>query len=224
VKFPTVPDAWPKASVTVSCHFWSVCNFAASFGIKTIMHEHESDKSTATTPNYPLAIAAMVIAGLLRFVPIPIRPPNFAAVGALSLYSGARLPWWIAPFAPLGVMFVTDRFLWNGTHNYYVYGCYFATALVGMLLRRTDSPFKLGLASLGTGLMFFLVTNFGVWISSRGTCYPDSFAGLVTCYVAALPFYAWTVISDLSFSMLFFGAHGWLTKEVREPEIGSAIH
>src|SRR5437660_1619196 len=109
-------------------------------------------------PNVTLAVAAMVLSGLLRLVPYPFRPPNFGAIGALSLYSGARLPLWAALFAPLGVMYVTDAILWHSflwsPFNYYVYGCYAATTLVGFLLRRTESPWKILSAAIGTGLMF----------------------------------------------------------------------
>jgi hypothetical protein len=185
------------------------------------MRDQEPVKHTPATPNVALAVAATILTALLRFVPWPFRPPNFAAVGALSLYSGARLPWWISPFIPLGVMYVTDAIMWHGflwsPFNYYVYGCYFVTALVGMLLRHTESPWKLGAAVIGTSLVFFVVTNFGVWFGAHGDltagkCYADSWDGLIACYIAALPFYQWTVISDIAFSMVFFGAHGWLTR------------
>lgn len=196
------------------------------------MHDQETAKPAFPSHNLPLAFAAMIFAGLLRFVPWPVRPPNFAAIGALSLYSGARLPWWAALIAPLAVMYVTDAIMWRtflwSPFNYYVYGCYAMTTLVGVWLRHTESPWKIVSAALGTSLMFFLVTNFGVWFGSRGDlaagkCYADSLEGLIACYVAGLPFYQWTVISDLAFSMVFFGAHGWLTRSAPVPESVNAI-
>lgn len=179
------------------------------------MTDQKLDSPSRPWPTLALALLAMVGAGLLRFVPWPIRPPNFAAVGALSLYAGARLPWWIAPFVPLAVMFVTDdilyrTFLW-GPRNYYVYASYVITVVIGMLLRRTESAGKIAGATFASSLIFFLVTNLGVWLQARGgSTYADSLQGLLTCYVAGLPFYGWTLLSDLSFAMVFFGAHGWL--------------
>jgi hypothetical protein len=192
------------------------------------MHEPEMTKLRAATPNLPLTIAAMIVAGLLRFVPFSVRPPNFAAIGALSLYSGARLPWWAALLAPLGVMYVTDAIFWRTflyKPNYLVYGCYAATAIVGLLLRHTQSQWKIGAAALGTGFMFFLVTNFGAWLgaSGDGKPYAASFAGLMTCYTAGLPFYQWTAISDLLFSAVFFGAHARLTRTAHAAEGASAF-
>jgi hypothetical protein len=191
------------------------------------MHEQDTERTEAPSPNLPLALAAMTGAALLRLVPCPFRPPNFGAVGALSLYAGARLPWWAALFAPLAVMYVTDAILWQqylfAGKNYFVYGSYAATVLIGMLLRRTESPWKFIPLALGTGLLFFIVTNFGVWYASRGgATYPDSFTGLMTCYIAGVPFYQWTAISDVAFSLIFFGAHGWLAQPASVPETAHA--
>ncbi len=189
------------------------------------MQENVHSQSDGKSVNIPLAIGVMILSGLLRFVPYPIRPPNFGAIGALSLYSGARLPWWIAFFVPLSVMYFTDVLLWRSflyaPFNWSVYGCYAVTVAVGLLLRDSKSPVKIMSATIGTGAMFYLVTNFCVWFSSRGApnpTYADSFEGLIFCYVLAIPFHKWTLISDLIFSAVFFGAHAWLTKPVVSSE------
>ena len=57
---------------------------------------------------------------------------------------------------------------------------------------------------MGASTLFFLVTNFGVW--AGGTMYEMSFAGLVTCFVAAIPFYGYSLAGDLAYTLLFFGA------------------
>ena len=188
------------------------------------MQDNANSPPDAKSANVPLAIGAMILSGLLRFVPFSIRPPNFGAIGALSLYSGARLPWWVAFFVPLGVMYVTDVILWRNflfpPFDWSVYGCYAATVAVGLLLRRSASPLKIMAASVGTGAMFFLVTNFCVWYASSGPDkhYSNTLPGLITCYIAGIPFHQWTLISDLVFSTVFFGAHAWLAKRATVPE------
>ena len=51
-------------------------------------------------------------------------------------------------------------------------------------------------ATLGA-VIFFIVTNFGVWISGM---YGYSLKGFITCYTLAIPFFAYSVISTLIFS------------------------
>jgi hypothetical protein len=50
--------------------------------------------------------------------------------------------------------------------------------------------------------MFFALTNFGVW--AFGSWYPMTSAGLVACFVAAIPFFRNTLASDLVFTALLF--------------------
>ena len=48
-----------------------------------------------------------------------------------------------------------------------------------------------------------VVTNFGMWLFSG--IYPLTWAGLTTCYVAAIPFFQNTLAGDLFFTALLFG-------------------
>ena len=88
-------------------------------------------------------------------------------MGALSLYGGARMPKWAAVALPLGTMAASDVVLGYmkdyQAFNPYVYGCFAVAVLIGMLLRRTNSVVKIGAAAVASDLIFFLVTNFGVW-------------------------------------------------------------
>ena len=58
-------------------------------------------------------------------------------------------------------------------------------------------------ASLSASVVFFLVSNFGVWAS--GTMYPNTFSGLMICYAAGLPFLKNTLIGDMAYSGALFG-------------------
>jgi hypothetical protein len=114
-----------------------------------------------------LSVAAAVTAGLIRLIP---HPYNLTPVGALGLFAGARLRFWQAIAFPLAIMVVTDIVL-RMTLGYpafdpYVYGCFVVNVLLGRLLRGTESPLKIGGMSLMASLVFFLVTNFGVWLAA----------------------------------------------------------
>lgn len=169
----------------------------------------------------PLAVG---IATVLRLVPVGW---NFAPVGALALYSGARMPWWAAFSLPLGVMYVTDSILWRTTgsapFDASVYISYGLIVGLGLLLRRTTHPGKIGLAALAASVVFFLVTNFGAWLQLRGpdSVYENSLAGLLACYTAAIPFARGTFLSDLLFAPLYFAVHAWLAARVTAPVASS---
>ena len=166
------------------------------------------------------ALSLTVIGGLLRLVP---HAPNFAPVGAMSLFSGATLSGWQAYLVPLLLMAITDPLV-NGTGGcctignfnpfsrgtVFIYGSFLISVWIGRRLRETQSVGKIGAAAFLCALQFFLISNLPVWIF--GNLYPHTFAGLAACYIAALPFFGNTLLSNLFYSALFFGAHFWLTR------------
>jgi len=176
--------------------------------------------SNRTITGLLTAVTALVAATLRVLALLP----NVYAMGALGLYSGGRLRWWLAWVPPLAVMAVTDvlleRLYGYPPFNKWVYASFLAYVLLGRWLARTDSPGRIGLACLLGSLQFFLVTNFGVWYGSIGhatAMYPPTAAGLAACYVAALPFFGYTLLGDLGFSAALFGAHAWLADPVGQP-------
>jgi hypothetical protein len=75
----------------------------------------------------------------------------------------------------------------------------------------TESPLWIGAAVVVASLQFFLISNFGAWLGSFAT-YPHTLGGLVSCYIAAIPFYGRTLASDLLYSAALFGLHAWLSR------------
>ena len=65
-------------------------------------------------------------------------------------------------------------------------------------------------ASLAGSVVFFLVSNFGVWMGWK--MYPATVGGLIDCYVAALPFFRNTVLGDLAYAGLMFGIYAWVRR------------
>jgi hypothetical protein len=89
-----------------------------------------------------------------------------------------------------------------------VYACILAVTGLGKLIKDRRSPWQVGAASLGGSLLFFVVTNFAVWLT--GQMYPMTGAGLGTCYVAAIPFFRNTVLGDVFFATVLFGGLAFL--------------
>lgn len=166
----------------------------------------------------PAALTLTILAALLRLVP---HPPNFAPVGAVALFGGARLRGWQAYVVPLLAMLVTDPILnWMyGVHTFSVmtlviYGCFLLNVVLGRsFLRETSSVRRIaGVAMIGS-VQFFLITNFFVWLGAR-EFYPLTASGLAACYIAALPFFARTVLGDLFYSAILFGVYALYSRRV----------
>ena len=137
---------------------------------------------------------------------------NFAPVGAIALFGGAYLGrTWLALVIPLAALFLSDLLLaWHGQYYMFYQGFYWQymafgmVVLIGMLvLKKIQIPRLVG-ASLLASVSFFLISNFGVWAS--GQMYPMTFSGLWQCYVMGIPFFRGTLLGDLFYTMVLFGA------------------
>jgi hypothetical protein len=157
---------------------------------------------TANHSRLAAIFIAIVVATALRLVP---HPPNFTPIGAMALFSGAYLgrKGVIAFAAPLGALLLSDLVLgfYRGMPT-----VYFSVALVviiGWLSLQRVSPLRIGAAAVASSVLFFVITNFGMWLSSG--LYPRTLAGLEACYIAAIPFFQNTVAGDLFYATLLFG-------------------
>lgn len=100
-----------------------------------------------------------------------------------------------------------------------VYASFLINVWIGSRLRNSENPVLIGSAALAGSVQFFLITNFAWLIGS--SMYPHSFAGMMSCYAAAVPFFWRTLASDLFYSGVLFGLHAWLSRTVvRSERIG----
>jgi hypothetical protein len=89
---------------------------------------------------------------------------------------------------------------------------------IGLWLRSRRKPALIAGAALTSSILFFILTNFGVWAS--GHLYPKTWAGLVTCYTAALPFFRNSLEGDLLYTLILFGGFALMERRfeaLREP-------
>lgn len=169
-----------------------------------------------------LASSLAIPAALLPLVPADYRPWNFAAFGAIALFTAARggrlgLP--LAVILAIGSKLVFDLINYD-LHAYHsdyepslvVYGCLALYGLVGWTLaRRSENPLRLAGATFLGSMAFFLVTNFFSW-QRFDLPYDRSPLGLIESYWMALPFWRGTLISDVLFSAGLFGAYAVLSR------------
>lgn len=164
-------------------------------------------------------VAAIVCAvALSRLLPHTIASGlfNFSPLGGIALFSAAYFNRrYMAYLLPLVALWATnllidnvfyasyyDGFAWFA--NYEVYFAFLLIVLMGTALLRKITLPRLGIAAVSSSLLFFIVTNFYVWLHSG--MYPRSVEGLVGCYVAAIPFYWNSLYSDLFYVTLLFGS------------------
>ncbi|MEO7634258.1 MAG: DUF6580 family putative transport protein [Sphingomicrobium sp.] len=172
---------------------------------------------TSTAARNIVILSAIAAAAALRLVP---HPPNFTPIGAMALFSGAYLGrrGGIAFAAPLGALLLSDAIL--GFYSGMAVN-YFAVALIvllGNLALRQVAPLRLLGTALAASVVFFVVSNLGVWAGSG--MYPLTAAGLAACFVAAVPFFQNTLAGDLFYSAVLFGGFALLERSL--PQLRTA--
>jgi hypothetical protein len=171
----------------------------------------------------------ILLAALSRLIPHPI---NFAPIGGMALFGAACFSqrYW-AFIIPIVSMWISDLvlnnlvyaelfdgFVWLHSGVLFSYGAFALIVVLGMFtLKKVRIP-RLIASALSASIIFFLVSNFGVWFS--GTMYPGDFGGLMACYTAGLPFFQNTVLGDLVYTGVLFGAFEFFVR--RFPSLQTA--
>ena len=145
---------------------------------------------------------------LSRLIP---HPPNFTPLLAGAVF----LPFLLKDKTlivalPLVCLFISDLII--GFHNVmlWTYGAFFIIGITVINFSKLNLKSLLGL-SLAGPTFFYLITNFGVWLSS--STYAKDVYGLLECYVLALPFYGNSLFSTLLFSLLFLATRNLLLRK-----------
>ncbi len=147
------------------------------------------------------AFGLITIAVAGRFIP---HFWNMTPVGAVAIFAGARLGvgWGVA--VPIFSMFLADLFLgfYSAPVMLSVYGSLALTGLAGYFLGQTGKSSAILSGSVFSATVFFLITNGAVWFFSG--IYPENFGGLISSYIAGLPFFKNQLIGDLFFTSALF--------------------
>ncbi len=149
-----------------------------------------------------LVVVLMILAAAAsRLIP---HPPNLASITAVALFGGAYLTnKRLALIVPIAALFLSDLILGFYRHMEIVYGSFLLVVFLGFWLQRKRSALRIAGAALASSVIFFIVTNFGVWAFE--SLYPKTAAGLLACYVAAIPFFQNTLVGDALYTAVLFG-------------------
>ncbi len=162
-------------------------------------------------------IAGLILLAIISRV-LP-HPPNFAPITAVALFGGALFTnRGLAFLVPLAAMLVSDAIIGFHSHVPVIYGLFILTVLIGFALRDRISLGSVAAASIGSSILFFLGSNFVVWYGS--SMYAQTWDGLMMSYTMAIPFFQNSLLGDLFYSGVLFGAWAWAKQRHPEWAIG----
>ena len=119
---------------------------------------------------------------------------------------------WLSLLVPMVALFITDIFL--GFHNtmWATYGAMGLTTMIGWLIRDRQNFLTITGGSILSVFLFFIITNAAMWVV--GFFVPNGFytqdaAGLSASILAGIPFLNNSILSQLIYTGVLFGAfHG----------------
>ena len=155
---------------------------------------------------------SVIIFALAIFRLLP-HLPNVSPVAAMALFGGAYFAdkklAFIVPFAAL---LLSDLLL--GLHNtmIFVYAGFALTVIIGFMIKSRVTVTNTAFAVLASSVLFFLLTNFGAWMTSP--LYAKTAEGLMQAYAAGIPFFQNSLIGNLVFAAIIFGGYHLLQKNV----------
>ncbi len=179
-------------------------------------------KNTKNIKGIILIIAMILMAAFSRLIP---HLPNFTAVGAMALFGSAYFnKRYLALISPILAMWLSDlvinnvvyaayneSFVWFQSFQIYTFLPLLLITVMGFFLFKKVSTSKVIAGSIVSAVIFFVVSNFGTWLSPYAV-FPHNFAGLVETYVAGIPFLGNNLMGTLFFSTIMFGAYYFITK------------
>ncbi|MCS7023024.1 MAG: hypothetical protein NZU63_14495 [Gemmataceae bacterium] len=184
---PNLPDYSPQAS--------SPPQHQSSASQKT-----PAWRTIAGQPRFWLITTLVALGVISRWLP---HPPNFTPIGALALFGGTFYANWRWAFSlPLLSLFLSDLVLGLHILMPVVYGSFALNVLLGRWLRFHWGIVNLAVVTLVGSFQFYLTTNFACWILS----YPHTLAGLIECYVNAIPFFRNSALADATYTVILFGS------------------
>ncbi|MFT5167465.1 MAG: hypothetical protein ACI8P3_002703 [Saprospiraceae bacterium] len=169
-----------------------------------------------------ILIVMIIAAACFRFIKMP---PNFSPITGIALFGAAYFSRkYLALIVPFLILWISNLVLdnvfyaqWYEGFQWFsqplVFVAFGGIVLLGFVFLKKVNFYRIIGASLTASVLFFLVTNFGVWLGSP--TYPQSFSGLILCYAAGIPFitnpgaehyfFLNTVFGDLMFTVGLFG-------------------
>lgn len=158
------------------------------------------NKNTKSIKNIILILGLIVLAVTWRIINHNYQiAPNLELVTTVTILAAIVLGLRAAIIVPISTMVVSDLILGNSSIFMFTWGSFAVIGVGALLLRKLNQKPKMQILwSVGfaaaSSFVFFIVTNFGVWLQGW---YPATWAGLVSCFTMAIPFYRTMLIGNL---------------------------
>jgi hypothetical protein len=166
-----------------------------------------------------------------------ITIPNFSPMLGVSIVAGFFVAGPLAYIIPLVAMFASDLALYfkqlGGANPMdfmswmsfqpYIYMLMAASVWIGVYGKKffdKNNKYLVGIgAGISSSILFFIGSNLVVWADPFGwAMYSKDFAGLVACFVAAIPFWHPTWISTVIFVPVFMGVYEFAHSRLSMPK------
>ena len=160
--------------------------------------------------NKSLLIVSIFILIFARLIP---HPPNFTPIIAATMFSAYKFKDRnLSFFIPFISMIISDFII--GFHPNML-SVYFSLILISIISRNFFK--KIVVCSLLSSSIFFLITNFQVFMQS--TVYQKNIIGLINCYIFAIPFFIMTLSSSILFSFFIVNIYSLITSVPKKIKI-----
>ena len=159
--------------------------------------------------NVTIAAILISLAVITRIIP---HPWSFTCVGAVLLFSTFYFKnRKISFLIPITIMLCSDLCLLYLQHKpfagVYIYLCWLVYIPISVLFIKKIEIKNVALAGISGATLFFITSNFLVWIQGGGLGYTYNLTGLINCYIAAIPFYLNAMAGNLVWSAIIFGIY-----------------
>ena len=162
-------------------------------------------------------ISLILVLSLARLIP---HPPNFTPIIAVAIISGFLFRNLYLSFAILFIsMFLADMFIGFYNNILFIYLSLFLINFVFFKISEKINFKNLFIYGFVGSIIFFIISNFGVWILGtpeiNNIPYEKTLAGLIECYILAIPFFTNTITSTILFSYSALFANSYYQKKIR---------
>ncbi len=157
-----------------------------------------------------IALALIALGVLCRVLP---HPDNVTPTAALALFAGATLSPALAFTVPLIIMMASDLFIGFHPLFWLVWPTFALVTWIGQAVREREGALPIVLASFGSSVLFFAVSNLGVFLFEK--MYPKTWTGFVECFTMALPFFRNSLIGDLTYTAVAFTLFALAVRHLR---------
>ena len=147
-------------------------------------------------------ISLIVILAFARLIP---HPPNFTPIIAVAIISGYFFKNFnLSALTLLVAMLISDLFIGFYENVIFVYASLLLITFIFHKISYKINFKNLFIYGFAGSVIFFVVSNFGVWaLGSAGVydiAYEKNLNGLVECYILAIPFFGNTFLSTVIFA------------------------